>query len=244
MVIIAILIAMTSSSLQQALAAARGFRCMVHLRDLAFEFNTFGDPSTRTARGADAKLLPNQFRLATFQESRYKLDEFWGWGKDKRVARVAVDTPSLEMLRCPEVSGEYKFVGQRKAGDGAIASQPAVSYGFNARLNLGVRLDRRGRPRPKTVTLSPDVLDQGMTPLVWDVDGDVARQQRKYAEFSAPATKLDHGAKDYFFGNGASWFPSMRHNGVMHVAFIGGQVLSTKTPLRQSSWRWGFTPRQ
>ncbi|RMD64493.1 MAG: type II secretion system protein [Planctomycetota bacterium] len=243
--IIALLIALTSASLRNALASARAFKCQAKLRDLAFDFIVFGDPSMRTVRGNDKTLPRERFHVATFQEAKYKIDEFWGWGEDNREARVPNTEPALEPLRCPEVEQrEFVFRRNASAGQGAIATPQAVSYTFNARLALGARIDRFGRPRITELAPSFDLLDEGAVPLVWDAEGEQARRQRQFAEFSAPPLPQRPGAPpDYIFFNGLRWFPAMRHSNTMHVAFVGGQVKRTSHPLREPGWKWGYTAK-
>jgi len=243
--IIAVLIALTSASLRNAMASARAFKCQVKLRDIAFDFIAFADPSMRTVRGDDRALPRERFHMATFQEARYRLDEFWNWGKDERQAHVANTDPVLEPLRCPEVEQrEYIFRRDVGAGEGAIATPQAVSYTFNARLAQGMQPDRFGIPQPVELTPTFDLLDEGSVPLVWDADGERARRQRQFAEFSAPPLAQQVGAQpDYLFFNGLRWFPAMRHSHTMHVAFVGGQVKRTADPLRQPGWKWEYTAR-
>ena len=55
--------------------------------------------------------------------------------------------------------------------------------------------------------------------------------------FSAPSL----GSTGYF-ADDARWFPSVRHDGKINFAFIGGHVLSSRKPLDEPTWRWDFTP--
>jgi len=85
--------------------------------------------------------------------------------------------------------------------------------------------------------LSPRVLEAGMVPLVFDVDGTEADRRFKVPYYSAPPL-----GEDRPYSGGDMWFPSTRHGGKTQVAFTSGEVLSSPdvTPEANPGWRWEY----
>src|SRR5438034_10167445 len=100
--IVAVLLAILLPALHSSMAAARGFRCQVSLRSIAFVFQVFADDQLHGDRGTDPQDLRNtrRFRLETFQESQYGLDEFWRRGS--AAAHTPPDAEKNDPMRCPE----------------------------------------------------------------------------------------------------------------------------------------------
>lgn len=234
--IIGVLLSLLAPALQRTIASARGFKCQTTLRNIAFDFALFADPTVHGSRGADAQ-LSNRFRIATFQESEYGSDEFWTHGNASEVTFEAGDR--LDHMRCTEVSGAVTLRRNLPCTTaGSIGPSPHVSFGFNARLN---RVETQGPfgIQATPVFLTSDIMQESDVPLLWDVDGALAQSKGVLTpQFSAPA--LD---SQFLYVNDKHWFPAMRHGGAMNVAFVGGHVISTRAPLEEPGWRWDYSPR-
>lgn len=214
--------------------SAREFKCAVTLRSVVFDFSVFADDSLHGNRGRDRVELPEgRFRLETFQESEYGLDEFWRYADESRAELPTADGDNP--LRCAEVKGELALVRDTPCSQGAIDPAQNVSYTFNYRLQRA-EVMQNGRPRSTPVTLSNSILSHGDVPLVWDVDGAEAARRELSPVFSAPTA-----GSQSVFANDQFWFPSMRHAGKVNVAFVDGHVAATKKPLAEG-WRWDFQP--
>ncbi len=234
--VIVALLAILFPTLGFALERARGFECQTSLRSVAFDFSIFANDELHGSRGDDrVRYGRNAFSLETFVESQYGADEFWAFG-DADVG-VRPDASGVDPMRCSEVRGEVSILRAVPCQQGAVSPTENVSFGFNMRLLWIEYLDHLDRPRAKEVQLTSEVLGQGRTPLVWDVDGRVASQRDVQAIFSAPG--LDSEA---IYANDQHWFPGFRHAGQMNVAFIDGSVSATREPFEDSSWRWDWQP--
>lgn len=231
--IIAVLLSLLTPALHGALRSARNLKCQASLRAIAYDFMIFADDRTHGPRGDDSRLI-NRFRLSTFQESEYGIDEFWSYGDAQTY--LLDQAKEIDPLRCPEVAGAVTVTqSQACTSSGAINPPQNVSYGFNSRLHRAEVDGPGGFPLPRPVFLTSDILQHPDVPLAWDVDGAKAFGNDVLPQFSAPA--LDSVA---VYANNRFWFPSFRHGGTMNVAFVGGHVLSTRSPLDEPNWRWGY----
>jgi prepilin-type processing-associated H-X9-DG protein len=240
--IIAMLVALLLPALARMIGGARQFRCQISLRSIAFDFSVFADEQLHGDRGLDEApqdegglgLGDDRFRLETFQESQYRIDEFWDWNEN--VSHSLPDKAGNDPMRCAEVRGPIVLKNHLPCGAGAVGPRQNVSFGFNKRLELGEYKNQNGFIVPKPVILTSEILAHPNVPLAWDVNGAEAHEHGVEPVFSAPS--LD----SKIFQNDKYWFPSRRHNGGLNVAFIGGHVLSTTSPLLEDSWRWDYTP--
>lgn len=233
MAIVAVLMSLSAAAVGRVTGAARAVKCQVTQREVTSSFQYFASDSFNEGRGED-RALRNKFRLVTFQDQQYRVDEFWDWGQDRDL--VELPTPEREdPMRCAEVHGDLTLRRGIECLDGAISPAQRISFGFNRRLHREEYTDSRGRARTRQVYLNSSVMQASQTPLLWDVDAQAAAEANVYPGFSAPS--LDsRGA----YGNDRFWFPTARHNGTMNVAFIDGHVSATADPLAQSGWRWGY----
>ncbi|HZW10098.1 MAG TPA: hypothetical protein VFF69_09350, partial [Phycisphaerales bacterium] len=216
-----------------SMGAARKFRCQVSLRSIGFDFGVFADETLHGDRGHDEE-LGDRFRLETFQESEYGIDEFWRWGEKN--SHPLPDAENNNPMRCAEVGGAITLHRAVPCSNGAITPSENVSFGFNGRLH---RAPRAGGDRWQPVTLTSAVAGESMVPLAWDVDGAEAKRRGVQPVFSAP--KGDEGTGP--FAGGTFWFPAMRHNGGLNVLFVDQHVEFSTRPLDED-WRWSFLPRR
>lgn len=233
--IIGVLLSLLAPALQRTIGSARGFKCQAALRNVAFDFALFADPAIHPSRGADAQ-HNNRFRISTFQESEYGIDEFWSHGDQ---AQVTIEPgESLDHMRCSEVAGAMTISRNVPCTDaGSIGPAQNVSYGFNARLNR-IEVTAPWGIQSEPVLLTHEIMESPDVPLLWDVDGAHALANGvNTPQFSTPTLDMQ-----YLYGNDRFWFPGKRHNGSVNVAFIGGHVLSSRQPLEEAGWQWGFAP--
>lgn len=237
--IIALLIGLMIPALSSSITAARAFKCQMALRSVTFDFMIFADDDLHGDRGDDTRYLPSRrFRLETFLESQYRVDEFWAWGSGVN-SYTLPDAGGYDPLRCSEVRSDIVLRRSTPCSQGAVGPPASVSYGFNARLHRPEYTNAAGQVFAPLISLRSDILDHTQIPLAWDVDGREAGRRGAEPIFSAPT--LD---STQVFANDRMWYPSMRHGGVMQIAFMGGHVVATSRPLEQSQWRWDFTPQR
>jgi prepilin-type processing-associated H-X9-DG protein len=230
--VIALLLAILLPALGLSMGAARKFRCQVSLRSIGFDFGVFADDTLHGDRGQDARELDNRFRVETFQESEYGIDEFWRWG-DGNVWEVP-DEDKNDPMRCAEVGGVVKLRRGVPCRAGGVGPPENLSFGFNGRLNVA---PLRGSNRWQPTSLTSSIVEEPMVPLAWDVDGAVAKSRGIHPVFSAPAADAKTGP----YAAGAYWFPAFRHNGGMNVLFVDQHVEFTTRPLEEL-WDWSFVP--
>ena len=102
--IIGVLLTLIFPAVRGTLGAARGFRCQSSQRTIAFDFSVFADDQLRGSRGNDEQVLrPGMFRMETFQNSQYAVNEFWDYGPVP-MYRVP-DTKGRDPMRCAEIRG-------------------------------------------------------------------------------------------------------------------------------------------
>lgn len=233
--IVSLLLAIMLPLLASMRGSARQFRCQIALRGASFDFALFADAQLAPDRGDDGQ--GRRFRLETFQESLYRIDEFWPREVEAMSRTVALGSPD-DALRCAGVRGELVLWNGLPCSQGAVAPPEHVSYGFNARLHRPVVIGPGGQPSMPQLWLTDAILADPMIPLAWDVDGAVAQSRTLAPVFSAPALPSETVG---LYADGSHWFPAMRHNGAASFAFIGGHVLTVPRPLEESNWIWAAT---
>jgi prepilin-type N-terminal cleavage/methylation domain-containing protein/prepilin-type processing-associated H-X9-DG protein len=240
--IIAVLLALIFPAIRGTLAAARSFRCQASQRTIAFDFGVFADDQLHGSRGTDEQ-SPQRgtFRVETFQDSQYGVDEFWAYGSVP-VYRVP-DTSGRDPMRCAEVRGPLDLYRTSPCVSG-VRPHENVSFGFNIRLHFSDKL--AAMPAPFDVRLNSRILEgyavasTSSIPLLMDVDGAKAAAAARTPLFTGPTV----GAISNLFANDRLWWPGLRHSGGMNIAFIDGHVISTRRPLGESDIAWDFEPPQ
>jgi prepilin-type N-terminal cleavage/methylation domain-containing protein/prepilin-type processing-associated H-X9-DG protein len=239
MAIIAVLVSLFLPAARSAIATARSFKCQTSLRSVAFDFQLFADDTLHPPRGNDERELGSRrFRLETFQEAQYQIDEFW---PDPTVDVIKLpDRSGRDPMRCVEVPGDITLVRNSPCSDGGVGPAASISYGFNIRLHWSAALLRAGAGYDATLTSS--ILDgnnqvsPSKLPLLLDVNGVAAGAQDISPVYTGPLLDDDTG----LYAN--RWFPGLRHNRRLNAAFIDGHVESSKSPASETSWAWDFTP--
>ncbi len=227
--IIAILVSMLLPTAAGALSAARSFKCQANQRTSAFDFQLFADDQMHGDRGHDAG--QQGFRLDTFQESQYCIDEFWCWPDEDII--TLPDAGGHNPMRCPEVSGPVTLRRYSPCTGAGVGPRANISFGFNIWLFRPERTASNGSPMVLPIFLTEQtLLNAGPTPLMWDVDGLAAARRGINPVFTGPS--LDSRA----YANDRYWFPGARHRKSLNVAFTDGHVESTSAPLDEPTWRW------
>lgn len=232
--IIGTLLAILLPSLGRTIKSARAFRCQVSQRSVAFDFAVFADPTMHGDRGDDTPQLgPGRFRLETFVDSQYGLDEFWSWSGS---THALPDKAGNDPMRCPEVRGGVTLTEGTPCTLGAVTPPEHVSYGFNLRLHRAQTTSPTGQVQSTAVRLTSTILEENMVPFAWDVNGAAAKSQAVEPLFSAPS--LD----SVIYGNNRHWWPGYRHLGRANFVFLDGSVRGSSDPLEEEGWRWSFQP--
>lgn len=236
--VIALLIGLLSTALGSAMRSSRSFKCVMSLRSVAFDFQIFADDSVHGDRGNDTlELSEGQFRLQTFQESQYGIDEFWRYGATATTA--SLPTPEGDNpMRCAEVRGPLLVRRNEECyNTGSLEPPGSVSYAFNMRLAHAEVERNRLVQWTQEIALTSAIRGHGDVPLVFDVDGTRAATLGHSPTLSAPS--LDSRGP---YAGDAYWYPAYRHAGSLNVAFIDGRVETTRAPLEERGWRWDYQP--
>ncbi|MFN7021939.1 MAG: prepilin-type N-terminal cleavage/methylation domain-containing protein [Phycisphaerales bacterium] len=236
--ILVVLISLLLPVIGGTISSARSFRCQSSQRTIAFDFQVFADDALHGSRGQDeTDLRPGYFRLLTFQDSQYQVNAFWGYGNS--TTAELPDANGRDPMRCPEVRGVLKLRRGAPCNQGGVGPAKNVSFGFNVRLHLSERYAAAGRS--PIIGLTSKILegnrsaDPSSIPLLMDVDGEAATNKGVSPMFTGPSLP-----DSTLLSGDRYWFPGTRHNGDMNVAFIDGHIQSTRRPLSNTGWAWGF----
>ena len=233
--LMAILMAILFPALRSVRRQSRGLKCQINLRSVAFEFQAFLTTSIPMDRGddeSDPRLGSDRVWLETFQETQYRVDEFW----DRPDSRYHGSVDELRVMACPEVTGEVQLRSGATCRNGAVTPAPSISYALNLRLDRA-EVKNGDLWMTRQAPLSENLLNRPRVPLIWDIDGQVADERRITPHFSAPP-----GEPGAPYASGDVWFPALARHGTLQVAFTSGEVLSSRSPLAESSWEWTFNP--
>lgn len=233
--IITILISLLVPGLFAVRSRSRAYACQVNLRSVSFDFNVFADSSLHGNRGDDTS--SPTFRLETFQESQYRIDEFWRWAGTTFKGSVR----DLGVMACSEVAGDVLIRSQTPCRGGAVQPARNISYAFNLRLDYPEVFRNKMWSTPP-IRLSDRLLQtaqQDQIPLLWDIDGAVAEARDVTPHYSTAPSEPGRPYSD-----GRTWFPGRRHAGRMQIAALDGSVGETDAPLGPDSrWLWTFQPQ-
>lgn len=229
--IIALLMSALMPAMSACRTAARKLKCASQLRTTAFDFRVFVDDFP-TRRGDETTPQSPMFRIEDFQESVYRVDEYWdaiGTSRDLYEAE-------LEPMICPEGPRQLERRAGMPCSSGAVWPKPNVSMGFNMRLHrIGLR--RSGRPVWLSKQISGRILNHPDVPLLLDVDGKDADAAGQLPYYVAPPT-----ANDDLYQSGQYWHPSERHGGATNVALVDGSVHASRDPANEPFMRWTYEP--
>ncbi len=231
--IIAILLSLLAPGISAVRARARKFECKMNLRSIAFDFAMFADPVLSDNRGDDG--MGSTFSLDTFQESQYRVDEFW----DRDGVLFQGEAADLGVMNCPDVTGDITARDNVPCRSGAVGPYRNISYGFNFRLQAPEVRTGNMWGTPSSLLTTKILETTGMVPLAFDINGLIAENQDQIPYYAAPPLPSQ---SDQPYSDGHAWFPSKRHNGKTQIAFAGGEVLCSPdiSPKNNPEWRWDF----
>jgi len=240
--IIGILVAIMGTSLARVRAAGKSFVCKNQLKNIAFDFIIFADDYGHPGRGGSDQDGQPGFYIEDFQESQYKIAEFWkvkSGSQSDQGAAVKIKASEQHMI-CPAGEQDLEKVPSTACRNKAVGPLANVSKGFNMRLDQASVSQPDGTaPKLTQVRLSKRITAYFMVPLVFDVDGvaALAINMERLPYYSAPRTNAWDN-----YANGEFWFPSLRHGGRCNAAFVGGHVLSSLHPESEPGWDWKYQP--
>src|SRR5438094_724701 len=99
--VVAMLMAILLPAFSGGRHAARDLRCRAQLRNITLKFTDFASESS--LHGDSETLGEKKFRLEDFQESIYKVSEFWDGPEG--VQRMNIE-PADQPLMCPSATGQ------------------------------------------------------------------------------------------------------------------------------------------
>lgn len=231
--VIAILVGLLLPAIRSVRGQAGMLLCSSNMRTIAMQFQAFADGTAVGGRGDSEALGRARFRIGDFQESQYRIDEFWDRAMESEVRLVA----GADVMVCPANRGELFRRRGAACGRESVAPEANVSLAFNMRLARAV-VFVNGTPRLSPVgstSVRSEIENHPLVPLVFDVDAAKATRSGVEAYYAAPPVQVDDP-----YRSGRYWFPSVRHRGKANVAFVGGHVLAAKNPAEEA-WNWGYS---
>ena len=234
--IIAVLLSILTPALNAVRKEAKSFKCMARMRTISFQFRMFADEGYRSSRGESAMLNTSRFDLEDYQESLYRIDEFWQVSSAESQELVRTNEP----IMCPEGPVKLETYPNCDCSNGAVTPLVNVSLGFNMRMKwASLKQHSIAGEAPRfafqEALVGSRAMDHPNAPLVMDVDGAAADLIHRNPHYTAPPI-----AEEDTYSDGLWWYPSFRHCGRMNVGFVGGHVLSTSSPLTEPQWDWAF----
>jgi prepilin-type N-terminal cleavage/methylation domain-containing protein len=215
--IVSVLAAILLPALSAGRQAALDLRCRSQLRTVTQSFISFATDSSGTNRG-DSDKLNGVFRIEDFQESIYRIHEFW---EGPIVPRSAYNV-NAPPLFCPATPARMERRSGIPCSSGAVSPQKSVSVGFNKRLETRTQVIN-GATYGVKAYLGEKILQFPDVPLLLDIDGDTASKRGIMPYYAAPPLPKEVGPDIYL--NGKFWFPSF-----------------SRQPLNEPWWRWNYQP--
>jgi prepilin-type processing-associated H-X9-DG protein len=96
-------------------------------------------------------------------------------------------------------------------------------------------MDRLMLAPAASTAVRTDILQHPYVPLLMDVDAAEAVRAGKEPFYIAPPLPGESGP----YAEGRSWIPGRRHSRMVNVVFVGGHVLASRAPERES-WDWAY----
>ncbi len=231
--IIAVLMAVLLPALNEVRTTAKTLHCSSNMRTIAVEFELFASGRSAEGRGDSETLGRNRFWINDFQDSLYRLDEFWDLPEDHTAELEVGDEPML----CPASARNLTRRRGLPCSGEAVGPLEDISLAFNMRLyRATVEFRSRKVLAPAASTrVASRVLNHPYAPLVMDVDGKAAFRAGIDPFYIAPGLPN----VDDPYSNNRYWMPSKRHGGKTIVAFVGGHVLTSAHP-EEERWDWAY----
>ncbi len=230
--IMAILLIILLPMLSAARGRVKALVCASNLRTVSFRFQLFAEGNVAEGRGESEALGRNRFQIDDFHESLYRIDEFWDLPTS-----VGTLERGQSLMLCPAGAARLTKVQGFACGNQAILPGADVSLAFNMRLRRPV-ISFVGMfvlAPVASARVRSDILSHPYVPLVIDVDGRKAVGSNVEPFYIAPPQP---GANNPY-SSGLFWHPSYRHAARTNVSFVGGHVLSSRQPAKES-WDWYY----
>ena len=176
------------SLLLPALSAVRGrmkmLKCATNLRTVAFKFQLFAEGETTDGRGDSDEWGRRSFFINDFQESLYRIDEFW----ELEGESVATLVAKKEAMLCPAGAPKLTRRSGFPCSSAAVGPAEDITLAANMRLYRGVVefMGHRVLAPAAATHVRQDVLAHPYVPLVMDVDGAQAVQRGVEPFYIAP----------------------------------------------------------
>ncbi len=231
--LVAILLALLIPALKSARNQMKSLKCASNLRTVAFEFQLFAQGDSEEGRGDSEQFSGDRFKINDFQDSMYRIDEYWDLGS----STFGPLTTNDSLMLCPAGAPELRKREGFPCGIRAISPTQDVSIALNMRLYQAVVRfgDMKILAPPSSNFLTGNVLSHPYAPLAMDVDGAAAMQKNIQPFYIAPSLLNEEGP----YANNSYWAPSKRHGGRTNVVFIGGHVLSSSDS-EEENWDWAY----
>jgi len=229
--IVGVLLAMLIPALSAVRGSSKAVVCSANMKTLLMDFRFFAEGDSVSGRGDSEQLGPGRFWINDFQDSLYRLDEFWDGGS----ANTASLSSSNDPMLCPAAATRLTKRKGFPCGRQAVGPVEDISLAVNMRLYRAVFVaqEKKLLGSPTATHLSARILDRPYVPLLLDVDGKEAVTRGVDPFYIAPPLP---GVDDPY-ASGRYWSPARRHNGKSIVGFVGGHVLTSKEPEKER-WDW------
>lgn len=236
LVVISIMAVLTGILLPAVSSARRSMKklgCASNMRSVTLGFQLFVNGDAAAGRGDSERLGRRRFYINDFQESVYRIDEFW----DLHDVRSGTVGGISGLLLCPQSAGLITKRSGFPCGASALTPTRNVAVALNMRLyRAAMSVGRRTLLSPVALTtVSRKIVSHPYVPLAIDVDGHQAVTRGVEPFYTAPQRPDEEGP----YSDGRYWMPSSRHAGKTNVAFVGGHVLSSTDPAAER-WDWGY----
>ncbi len=234
--IISLLLSILLPAISNMRRGMNKLKCASNLRSSAFAFQLFSEGESEGGQGDSEQLGRSAFFINDFQDSLYRVDEFWDIGG---ATESALDTSNTTML-CPSGATDLTKRKGFPCGRSAIGPLEDVTLAVNMRLfRAVVRVNGRAFLAPPAVTqVERRIINHPYVPLMLDVDGREAARRNLDPFYIAPPL----AGTDDPYSDGRYWLPSTRHRGKTNVVFVGGHVLSSDR-LEEENWNWAYQAR-
>ncbi len=235
MTIIALLIALLVPSLRTARSQMMTLSCSSNLRTTSFHLQLFAQGETERKWGDSDQgfgAASGRFYVDDFQQSLYGVAEFWD-----QPGKSVSPLPENHPMACPAAAGTLTRLDRQLDLGDALQPLENVSVALNMRFYRAVvTVNGNQRLAPAaSCFLSPRALEHPFAPLVIEVNGVKAKRDSGYPFYIAPPLT----GRDDPYSDGKYWSPSRRHAGKTLVGFVGGHVLKSEAPQRES-WDWSY----
>lgn len=231
--IVTVLLGVLLPALSAVRSSARGLVCASNMKSVATEFTWFADGTSPSGRGDSESLGRGRFRIDDFQESLYRIDEFWTGPTGEPQTLNGRD----ELMLCPAGATQLTKRDGAPCGSAAIGPVDDVSIGLNMRFRRAT-MDFKGKSVLSPVAstfVHAGVLNHPYVPIALDVSGLEAQTRTLEPFYVAPPLE----GVDDSYSDARHWFPSSRHGGRVNAAFVGGHVLSSANPAAER-WDWSY----